>query len=135
MSEENVEVVRQMFEAFNSEDIDHIVSFAHPEVVVEIPGAVSAEPDTYRGPDGIRRYFSSFQDAMDEIRFEPERLWDVRDSDSVVVALRLTAKGRQTEIAVEQRTGAVWTVRDGKVVGVRTYASLSEALEAAGVRE
>jgi ketosteroid isomerase-like protein len=133
MSQENVEFVRKMFEAFNSEDIDEIVRFAHPELVVEIPAEVSAEPDVYHGPDGIRRYFSSFQDAMDEIRFEPERLWDA--GESVVVALRLTARGRQTAILVEQRTGAVWSVRDGKLVGVRAYPSVSEALQAAGLRE
>jgi ketosteroid isomerase-like protein len=133
MPRENVEVVRQMFEAFNSEDIELIVAFAHPELEVEIPSEVSAEPDTYRGPDGIRRYFRSFQDVMEEIRFDPERLWEA--GDSVVVALRLTAKGRQTAIAVEQRTGAVWTLREGKVIRVRAYASASEALQAAGIRE
>jgi ketosteroid isomerase-like protein len=70
---------------------------------------------------------------MEEIRFDPERLWEA--GDSVVVALRLTAKGRQTAIAVEQRTGAVWTLREGKVIRVRAYASASEALQAAGIRE
>ena len=133
MSQENVEIVRRLFESFNSEDIERIVEFMHPDLEVEIAAAVSAEPDTYRGPDGIRRYFDSFQEVMDEIRFEPEELWDV--GDSVVVALRLTAKGRQTAIAVEQRTGAVWTIRDGRVIGVRTYASAAAALEAAGIGE
>jgi ketosteroid isomerase-like protein len=70
---------------------------------------------------------------MDEIRFEPEQLWDA--GDSVVVALRLTAKGRQTAIPVEQRTAGVWTIRDGKVMRIRAYRSPSEALEAAGVSE
>ena len=75
MSQENVEVVRQIFEAFNSEDIDLILSFIHADFEVEVPPDLSAEPDTYRGHDGVRRYWESFQDAMDEIRFEAERLW------------------------------------------------------------
>ena len=131
MSEQNVEIVRRVFEVFNSEDIDRIVAEVHTDLVVEIPAQVSAEPDVYYGKDGIRRYFRSFQDDMDEIRFEPEQLWDA--GESVVVALRLTAKGRQTAIPVEQRTAGVWTVRDGKVVRVRSYASSSEALEAVGL--
>jgi ketosteroid isomerase-like protein len=133
MSQENLELVRLVFEAFNSEDIERIVAFTHPELEVEVPPELSAEPDTYRGPDGIRRYFRSFQEVMDEIRFEPEQLWDA--GDSVVVALRLTAKGRQTAIPVEQRTAGVWTIRDGKVMRIRAYRSPSEALEAAGVSE
>jgi ketosteroid isomerase-like protein len=124
-----VEIVRQVFEAFNTEDIERILPFVHPDLEAEIPPEVSAEPDTYRGHSGMRRYFQTFQDAMDEIRFEPEQLWDV--GESVVVALRLTAKGRQTAIAVEQRTAAIWTIRDGKVIRVRAYASPSEALVAA----
>jgi ketosteroid isomerase-like protein len=133
MSQENVEVIRRIFEAFNSEDVERVVALTHPDLVVDIPAEVSAEPDTYRGPDGMRRYLSSFQDAMDEIRFEPERLWDV--GQSVVVALRLTAKGRQTAIPVEQRSAGVWTIRDGKVIRIRVCASLSEALEAVGLPE
>jgi hypothetical protein len=133
MSQENVELIRQVFEVFNSEDIEQIVALTDAELVVEIPSEVSAEPDTYHGAEGIRRYFSSFQDAMEEIRFEPERLWDA--GDSVVVALLLTAKGRRTAISVEQRTAGIWTLRDGKVVRVRAFASPAEALRAAGVAE
>jgi ketosteroid isomerase-like protein len=133
MSQENVEIVREVFKDFNSEDIGRIVAAVHPELEVVIPPEVSAEPDTYLGPEGIRRYFQSFQDVMDEIRFEPERLWDA--GDSVVVSLRVTARGRQTAIPVEQRSAGVWTVRDGQIIRVRSYASLAEALQAVGLRD
>jgi ketosteroid isomerase-like protein len=131
MSQENVEIVREVFKDFNSEDIGRIVAAVHPELEVVIPPEVSAEPDTYLGPEGIRRYFQSFQDVMDEIRFEPERLWDA--GDSVVVSLRVTAKGRQTAIPVEQRSAGVWSIRDGQIIRVRSYASLAEALQAVGL--
>ena len=133
MSQADLELVRHIFEVFNGEDIDEIAALVDPELEVEVPSEVSAEPDTYRGEEGIRRYFLSFQDVMDEIRFEPERVRDA--GESVVVALRLTAKGRQTAIPVEQRTAAVWTFRNGKVLRVRTYASWNEAMRAAGVAE
>jgi ketosteroid isomerase-like protein len=134
MSQENVETVRQLLEALNSEDIERIVPlFAHIDVEIEIPPEVSTEPDTYRGHDGMRRYFESFRDAMDEIRFEAEQLWDA--GSSVVVALRLTARGRQTAILVEQRSAGVWTVSNGKVIRIRSYASRKEALEAVGLAE
>jgi ketosteroid isomerase-like protein len=132
MSQENVEIVRRAFESFNSEDIERIVEFMHPDLVVEIPAELSAEPDTYRGQDGMRRYFDTFQEAMDEIRFEPERMWE--SGDSVVVDLLMTAKGRQTSIPVEQRSTGVWRVRDGSVVAVRVYGSRAEAFAAAGLQ-
>jgi ketosteroid isomerase-like protein len=132
MPEENVEIVRQVFAAFSSEDIDRIVAFTHPDFVAEVSAEISAEPDTYRGRAGIRRYFDSFQDVMYEIRFHAEQFWEA--GDSVVVALRLTAKGRQTDIPVEQRTAGVWTIRDGKILHIRAYASTSQALEAVGLQ-
>jgi ketosteroid isomerase-like protein len=133
MSQENVELIRRGLEAFNSEDMERILAFVDPDFETEVSGELSAEPDAYRGHDGIRRYFESFRDAMDEIRFQPERFWDA--GEAVVVALRLTAKGRQTAIRVEQRIAQVWSVRDGRAIGVRTYTSIAEALRAAGLQE
>jgi uncharacterized protein len=133
MSQENVDLIRRGLEAFNSEDMERILAFVDPDFETVVSGELSAEPDTYRGHDGIRRYFKSFRDAMDEIRFEPERFWDA--GEAVVVALRLTARGRQTAIRVEQSIAQVWSIRDGRAIGVRTYASVAEALRAAGLHE
>jgi uncharacterized protein len=133
MSAQNVEVVRRGFEAFNSGDMVRILAFADPDFEAIVPPELSAEPDIYRGHDGIRRYFQTFQDAMDEIRFQPERFWDV--GPSVVALVRITAKGRQTAISVEQRIAQVWSIRDGRAKRVQTYASLSEALQAVGLEE
>ena len=133
MSPKNADVIMQINEAFNSGDLERIFGLLHPDFEVEVPPALSAEPDTYRGHDGARRYFESFWDTMDEIRFRPERFWDA--GESVVVAMRVTAKGRHTAIPVEQRFAQVWTFRDGKATRARTYASEAEALNAAGLGE
>jgi ketosteroid isomerase-like protein len=131
MSTENIDALREVLEAFNSGDIERIVGLLHPDFEADVPPALSPEPDTYRGHDGARRYFESFWETMDAIRFRPERFWDA--GESVVVAMRLTAKGRRTAIAVEQRFAQVWSFRDGKATRARTYASDAEALKAAGL--
>jgi ketosteroid isomerase-like protein len=128
-----LEVLRELFDAFNGADIDRVVELTHPEFLAEIPPEISAEPDTYRGHDGIRRYFDSFVDVMTEIRFQPEGFWEA--GESVVVAMLLRARGKQTGIEVEQRSAGVWTIRDGKVIGSRTYLALSDALAAVGLSE
>jgi ketosteroid isomerase-like protein len=133
VSRENVEALRRGFNAMNVGDMSSILAFVDPAFEAVIPAALSAEPDTYRGHDGVRRYFESFQDAMGEIRFEADRIWDA--GDRVVVALRLTAKGKKTGIPVEQELGQVWTIREGKAVRVESYVALSEALECVGLSE
>jgi len=131
MYERNVEILRAVFQAFNDLDMERILELTHPEFEGVVPPELSAEPDTYRGHDGIRRYFESFDEVMEDIHFAPERFWDA--GDAVVVDMRMTAKGRQTSIPVEQRLAQIWTVRDGRAASMRAFALLREALEAAGL--
>ena len=131
MYERDVEILRAGFQAFNDGDMERILEFMDPEFEVVVPPELSAEPDTYRGHEGIRRYFESFAGALEEVRFEPERFWDA--GDAVVVAMRLTARGTQTSIRVEQRFAQIWTLRDGRAASAKTFASLQQALQAAGL--
>jgi ketosteroid isomerase-like protein len=130
----NIERLLAGLEAFNSGDVERILTFVDPRFEVSIPAEVSAEPDTYRGHEGVRRYFETFAEAMADIRFAAERVWTAGEED-LVVELRLTATGRQTGIPVEQRVYLVWTVRDGRARRVDTYASLAPALVSAGLPE
>jgi ketosteroid isomerase-like protein len=57
MSTENVDTLLEGLEAFNSRDIERILGFLDPDFETVVPPSLSAEPDTYRGHDGARRYF------------------------------------------------------------------------------
>lgn len=131
MSAETVEIVREAVAAFNSGDIDRVFAIIHPDFEAHVSPEISAEPDSYRGQDGIRRYFESFTEAFDHIRFEAERYADA--GDTVVVALRMTALGKHTAIPVEQRNAGVWTVLEEKVARIQTFASFDDALASVGL--
>ncbi len=133
MGRENITIVRRAYAAFNSGDLARITAVMHPEFETTVGPELSAEPDTYRGHDGIRRYFESFREAMDEIRFDQEAIRQA--GASVVVAVRLSARGRSTRIHVEQRLGQVWTFRQGRALRVRTFSSFPEAMRAAGLSD
>ena len=100
-----------------------------PEFELTTPPTLTAEPDTYRGPDGIRRYFDSFYEAMDEVEFEPTGFHEV--SERVVVEFTLKARGRTTGIVAEQQGVFVWELRDGRAIRLDVYPNLDDALEAA----
>jgi ketosteroid isomerase-like protein len=133
MSQRNVEVVRRGLDALSSGDIARILEFVDPDFEGHVPPELSTEPDTYRGHEGMRRYFQSFWDDMQDIRFEAERLWDA--GDAVVVATRMTARGKQTAILVEQRFGQIWTLRDGRAIALENFPCVGDALEAAGLAD
>jgi ketosteroid isomerase-like protein len=133
VSRADVEIVARVFDAVNAEDLERTIAFTHPDFEVEVPPELSAEPDVYRGREGMRRYWSSFREAMDEIRFAADRVWDA--GDHVVVAMIVSARGRQTAISVVQRPVTVWTIRDEQVLRIRVFASLADGLASVGLSE
>jgi ketosteroid isomerase-like protein len=129
VSKENLEIVKRGFEGFNSQGVEGILPFIDPDFEATTPPDLASEPDTYRGPDGVRRWFDSFFEVMDEIR------WDAREfheaGDRVVVEFTLRARGKTTGLAFGQDAVMVWTLRDGKAVRVDLYPTLDEAMAAA----
>ena len=66
----------------------------------------------------------------------PDRSWEIIDAgDRVVVAIRMSGRGRGSGIDVEANWFHVLTARDDKAVRIAWYASRAEALEAAGLSE
>jgi ketosteroid isomerase-like protein len=128
MSSRNVEIIREGFEALSEGGVDALMPLIHPEFEMTTPANLAAEPDTYRGAEGVRRYFDSFYDAMDEVRFEPREFREA--GERVIAQSTVTARGRATGIEVKQRVVLVWTLRDEQVIRVEVYATLDEALEA-----
>jgi ketosteroid isomerase-like protein len=131
MSREDVDNVRRGFEALGRDGVEALLDFIDPEFETTTSPELSPEPSTYRGHEGLRRYFDSFYEVMEEIRFEPEKFIDA--GERVVVPVRLVARGRGTGIEAEQRLAMVWTLREGKAVRLDTYATTAEALAAAGL--
>jgi ketosteroid isomerase-like protein len=129
VSTENVEIVQQGFEAFNERGVEGIIPLIHPDFEATTPPNLASEPDTYRGPDGIRRWFDSFIEVMDEIRWEAHEFHEV--GDRVVVDFTLRARGKTTGLDFGQDAVMVWELRDGKAVRVSLFESLEEAVAAA----
>jgi ketosteroid isomerase-like protein len=131
MSQQDIDTLRQLIEAFNARDMERILSLTDPEFEAVVPAQLSAEPDTYRGHEGIRRYFESFYEVMDEVEFEAERFWDA--GDAVVAAVHVRAKGKRTAIPVVQSFAQLWRMRGARALCVTAYPSREEALAAAGL--
>ena len=129
MNETNADLVRERFGPMRDGDVEALLPLIHPEFEVTTPPALAAEPDTYRGPEGIRRYFESFYESMDRVRFEPDDFIAV--GERVVVPVTLRARGRTTGIETAQRVVQVWELRDEKAYRIEVYATLEEAMEAA----
>lgn len=128
MTESNLEIIKRGFEAFNQDGIDGILPFIHPEFEATTPPELASEPDTYRGHEGIRRWYSSFEEVMDEIRWNARRFREV--GDRVVVEFTLHARGKTTGLDFGQDAVMVWQLHDGQAIRVSLYPTLDQALAA-----
>ena len=129
MNETNADLVRERFAPMREGDVEALLTLIHPDFEVTTPPGLAAEPDTYRGPEGIRRYFDSFYEIMDRVSFEPHDFIGV--GERVVVQVTLRARGRTTGIEATQKLVQVWELRDEKAYRIEVYATLEEAIKAA----
>ena len=132
MSEENVEVVRRIYERLNSGDVEGFAELCDEDFVMDMSERVF-NPDTYRGPPGIRRFYEGVEEAWESYRWEVE---DTRVSgNSVVAMLHCLGQSREGGPGVDWRVAWVWKFRDRKAVSARFYREREDALEAAGLSE
>jgi ketosteroid isomerase-like protein len=132
MSQENVEIVRRGYDAWNSGDLDAFLQDLDPNVEWHLPeGGLNV--GIRRGREAIRQLVEDFLDIWDDLRVEPERFFE--RGDQIVVFIRIRGRGKGSGVEMENRAAHVATVRSGKVVRLVVYPERAEALEAVGLSE
>jgi ketosteroid isomerase-like protein len=129
VSQENVEVVRAVWEASARHDNAAIFPLYQPDV--EIRDVFYDR--VYQGLDGVREFFTDWLTAWDEHRSEVEEWIDA--GENVVAILHIWARGKQSRVPVEGRQAHVWTLREGKLWRLRIYPTKADALNALGLSE
>ena len=128
MAAGNLENIERVFEAFNEGGVDGVLPYIHPDFEVTTPPELASEPDTYRGHEGVRRWFDSFDEVMDGIRWDARGFREIEGR--VVVEFTLHARGKTSGLEFGQDAVMVWELRDGKAISVSLYTTLDEALVA-----
>ena len=134
MSQENVETVREAFEAFLAGDREDAAHLVDPEV--EFHGTVGGldEGRIARGQSEIDQIFEAEDlEAWEERRLEAEEFIDA--GDDVVVLLHEYRRGRGSGVELESKTAVVVAVSGGRVVRIQGYMDRDAALEAVGLSE
>jgi ketosteroid isomerase-like protein len=131
MSQENVEMTRRAFQAFNNRDLDALL--ARLDDNVEAFPLLATVEGGYHGHDGIRRYWANVLEAFPDSKAE---VVEVRDfGDLTLAVLHLRGRGAESDTPFVTAAWHVSRFRHGKCIGWRVYTNESEALEAVGPRE
>ena len=132
MSQENVEIVRAFLAAWNRRDWDEALQDAAPDIEVDNSSNTGEWRGVYRGTDEVKRLWEKFTEPWESVRAETD---EIIEADNHVV-IRGTAHfvGRDG-IEVTARQAICLTFRDGQLTRVLFSNELTDALEAAGLKE
>jgi ketosteroid isomerase-like protein len=140
MSQENVEIVRTLYELggdpFNAapDQVDRVFhDHLDEQFEVRLPSDYPEGEPVFRGRAGVEEMFAMLADTWGKWRFEPDRFVDA--GDRVVVFLRILAEGGTSGVPIERETTHVWTIRGGRGMSMHAYRNRSQVLEAVGLRE
>jgi ketosteroid isomerase-like protein len=135
MSQENAEMVRAAFEAWNAGELQDVLSHFHPELVYH-PRADEPDPSPHVGRDAYERLVYGFVDSFSEVTFEVLELIDAGDHVIASTVLHAVLRGQGSASAgVSDTYVFVYKLRDGLVVEGWEYRTKQEALEAGGLAD
>ena len=139
VSRENVELVRRLYAELASEGSaqefeqrlsdDALRRFLDPGIEWVPMSHSLLAVESYRGFDGVRRFWGQFLSTWESYRVELLRVDDAGDRVAVVVRI----VGRANELELDETQSSLLTVRSGRVVRVQAFADPEAAREAAGL--
>ena len=132
MSRENVDVIREGWEAWQRGDLPGLFRQLDPDVVWDTTHFHDWPESDYRGIEGVERFLREWLEVWDGLEIEVEEVRAASD-DRVVSLILQRGTGRSSGLAMEMEMAQVATLRNGKVTRFDNYENRAEALEAAGL--
>jgi ketosteroid isomerase-like protein len=128
----NLELVRRIYDdGLFDHNHEGLLAFVAPDVeYVNPPEAV--EPGARRGRDAVAQALQNMSEYFDFARHELVELFD--GGATVVASVRFRTRSRGSKSDVVQEEAHTWTLRDGKVLRFEWGRSLTDALNAAGIK-
>jgi ketosteroid isomerase-like protein len=133
MPEENVELVRDSFAAWQRGDLDWLERHTDPQVEIAQPPNLPGT-STYTGKEGLREALRDWPSQWEEFRIELIQATAL-DQGRVLAMTRQVGRGKGSGVEVEAVFAFLFTVRHGKLLRWQMFTSREEALEAAGLSE
>ncbi|MEO7198458.1 MAG: nuclear transport factor 2 family protein [Solirubrobacterales bacterium] len=133
MSEENVEIVRSMNNAYLLGDVAGALEALDDHIVWHGTVGGLDEGDVHRGREEVVKAFADNFEAWERLTLDYEEYFDA--GSNVVVFVHEIARGRKSGVEIETDTAIVFAVEGGKITRAQAFMDRGAALEAAGLTE
>jgi ketosteroid isomerase-like protein len=128
MSEENVELVRRFYDAFNRHDEDSLKALASPQFRWD-PNPDDPERQALRGFEAASDQIHAMWSSLPGLSTEIEETFDV--GNHVVAVVQHTATVPGSSSLIERSEAHTWTLEAGTILRLREFPTRKAALEAA----
>jgi ketosteroid isomerase-like protein len=116
------------FDAYQRGDDAALQEIYDPEIEVHADAGVNS--GTFHGWDGFRQWVSQWEDAWEEITYEPKEVIEF-GTDLAVVPVQTAGRGRGSGIELEQEFVYVFQRREGRLIRFHLYPTRERALAVA----
>ena len=138
MSQENVEIVRRISEAFEAgvERGDFTAAWETGAVAedCELIPSPELEQRSYEGREGFSEFMLGWTEDFENYSVDRERLIEAGE-DRVVAFFTQSGTGKGSGAPVDQRYAVVYELENGQLVRLLVYLDRDAALQAAGLAE
>jgi ketosteroid isomerase-like protein len=133
MSEENVELIRTAYDAFERGDLE-AVSQLHATTIEWQTSVEDPDAATHRGRVAVRRYIEGYMETFPGLRANLEECVEA-PNDRVLATVRYTGRARASGMDMDWRQWLVYTIKEGLIVRAAEYFDRDQALQAAVLSE
>jgi uncharacterized protein len=131
LSQQNVNIVRSVYDAFDSNDLDGVLQHVDGDVQVFATEGLPWS-GTYSGPKGVEEFIRSVEEHV-RLTIETDELID--SGESVAQIGRTVGEAHATGQHFDLREVHVWTLRNGKIVSFQNYVDTEAQRRALGLTE
>ena len=121
----NAELVKDAFEEWNSGEREAFLARVDPEVEIKVISSQLSGGAPYHGHDGYREWVQTMEESFETWELHPETFEE--GEDAVLVIGRMHLRGRASGVELDQETGWIVNVREGRMWRLRSFLSHDEA--------
>jgi ketosteroid isomerase-like protein len=124
------QIVESIYRAFGAGDVPGVLARFGPDVEWRTPASLPWSEGTYRGPEGVARYFTSFLEHLDRPSIEPESV--VAAGEEVIARGFERATVRSTGRPFEARFVHIWRLDGDRIASMEGLVDTATVVAAFG---
>jgi ketosteroid isomerase-like protein len=134
MSQENVKIVRSLYETWNAEGVAGVAERFWAERIEWHDDPSIPDAAVYNGRNRVRDHIQDRVEVLGQFHISPERIMDLGEG-RVLIVYTVRGEGGRSDAPWEQRMAQLLTLENGRVTIVEDHLDPDRAVDSLGGSE